>query len=66
MWCAFKSIGAVKRKRSKERALNRLYYTCNENLLAFLQGVNIPVNQQIVKLQEECNKKFGVHCDLKV
>ena len=50
MWCAFKSIGAVKIKQPKERALDRLHYTCNENFLAFLQSATIPVNHQNVKL----------------
>lgn len=44
MWCAFKSIGAVKIKQPKERALDRLHYTCNENFLAFLQDGSLPVN----------------------
>jgi hypothetical protein len=49
MWYAFKSIGAVKIQQTKERALVRLHYTCNENLLAFLQGAFIPANLRIVK-----------------
>ena len=50
LWCAFKSIGAVKIKQPKECALDRLHYTCNENFLAFLQWFSLPVNHQSVKL----------------
>ena len=51
MWCAFKSIGAVKIKQPKERALDRLLLTSsNENFLAFLQAFTIPVNHQTVKM----------------
>jgi hypothetical protein len=43
MWCAFKSIGSVKIKQPKERALDRLLSTSsNENLLAFLRKMSIP------------------------
>jgi hypothetical protein len=44
MWCAFKSIGAVKIKQPKELALDRLLSTSNENFLAFLQRCSLPVN----------------------
>jgi hypothetical protein len=51
MWCAFKSIGAVKIKQPKELALDRLLSTSsNENFLAFLQHISLPVNHQTVKL----------------
>ena len=51
MWCAFKSIGAVKIKQPKDRALDRLLLTSsNENFLAFLQKESVPVNHQTVKL----------------
>ena len=46
MWCAFKSIGAVKTKQPKELALDRLLSTSNENFLAFLQGASVTVNHQ--------------------
>jgi len=50
MWCAFKSIGAVKIKQPKDRALDRLLSTSsNENFLAFLQELTISVNHQTVK-----------------
>jgi hypothetical protein len=49
MWCAFKSIGAVKTKQPKELALDRLLSTSNENFLAFLQRASVPVNHQTVK-----------------
>jgi hypothetical protein len=50
MWCAFKSIGAVKIKQPKELALDRLLSTSsNENFLAFLQSIMLPVNHQTVK-----------------
>jgi hypothetical protein len=50
MWCAFKSIGAVKIKQPKELALDRFLCTSsNENFLAFLQQMSIPVNPQTVK-----------------
>jgi hypothetical protein len=38
MWCAFKSIGAVKIKQPKDLALDRRLSTSpNENFLAFLR-----------------------------
>jgi len=50
MWCAFKSIGAVKIKQPKDRALDRLLSTSsNENFLAFLQEIIVTVNHQTVK-----------------
>jgi hypothetical protein len=35
MWCAFKSIGAVKIKQPKERALDRLHYYVQRELSGF-------------------------------
>jgi hypothetical protein len=62
MWCAFKSIGAVKIKQPKERALDRLLSTSsNENFLAFLQGLSVPVNHQTVK--RYCIDSFFCCCE---
>jgi len=49
MWCAFKSIGAVKIKQPKDRALDRLHYYLQRELSGFPTENKYTMNRQNVK-----------------